>query len=428
MLLLAGCGHAGLSREPLPVPPRERIVPLVDAHEHMMSPAAMGVVTLQPPLPAIALPAELERLLRAREAVTRPVPLEAVFTDDAILMEAEEARWWTGTDTLARAIGNQPAGLVYVPKSYAVDGAVGYVLGNARPADVDEEGYNFLITLRKNRQGEWRIASEMMTPIAPPVYAPPITAEKIVEVLDDAGIRYGVVLSLGYWFGQPKREISDRYAKTKAENDWTVAETGRFPDRLIPFCGVNPLADYAVAELERCAAMPRVRGMKIHFGNSRIDLKKPEHVDALKRFFRAANAHGLAIVVHFRGDVEPFVREVLPEAPDVTVQIAHMASGWENLTLFADAIAAGRPGTGNLWFDWTQALPIEAEKRTPELVAEAVGVMRRIGMGRILHGTDMPLRSNPTPRAWWRGTLLTLPLTDAELRDIADNVPPYMLR
>jgi hypothetical protein len=38
----------------------------------------------------------------------------------------------------------------------------------------------------------------------------------------------------------------------------------------------------------------------------------------------------------------------------------------------------------------------------------------------------MPLPWNPTPRQWWRKTILTLPLTDNEIRDIADNKPPYM--
>jgi hypothetical protein len=46
-------------------------------------------------------------------------------------------------------------------------------------------------------------------------------------------------------------------------------------------------------------------------------------------------------------------------------------------------------------------------------------------MSQILFGTDMPLPWHPLPRAWWRKTILTLPLTDDELRDIADNEPPY---
>jgi hypothetical protein len=47
-------------------------------------------------------------------------------------------------------------------------------------------------------------------------------------------------------------------------------------------------------------------------------------------------------------------------------------------------------------------------------------------LDRILYGSDMPLAWNPSPRDWWRKTILTLPLTDEEIRNIADNVPPYL--
>ena len=442
MLLLNGCAQAppqrtdaataqGTAIAPstgvgITVSPRSQIVPLVDAHQHMMSPAAMGVVVRHPPLPSITLPADLDQLLRAREAVTRPLPLDSVYTDDAIMLAEGEGRWWKGAARLLDAIGDLPTGLRFIPKAYTVDGAAGFVSGNVRQAGSDAETHNFLFGIRKNRNGQWRISSEMMTRIPPPLYAPAITAEKIIEVLDDAGIRYGVVLSLGYWFGQPQREIEDRYTKTRAENDWTVAQAARYPDRLIPFCSVNPLADYAIQELERCAGMSSVRGMKVHLRNSRVDLTNREHLEKVRAFFRAANSRRLAIIAHIREPLEPLINEILPEAPDVAIQIAHMASGWRNAKVFADAIAAGRPGTTNLYFDWTQALPITAEDRTPELMADAAATMRKIGLDRILYGSDMPLSVNPSPRDWWRKTILTLPLTDDELRDIADNLPSYL--
>jgi hypothetical protein len=52
--------------------------------------------------------------------------------------------------------------------------------------------------------------------------------------------------------------------------------------------------------------------------------------------------------------------------------------------------------------------------------------MRHVGLARILYGTDMSLSWNPTPRDWWRRTVLTLPLNDEEIADIADDVPPYI--
>lgn len=407
----------------------------------LTAPDPMRAVHVQPTLPPVALPGDLDALLKRRERFGKGEPYGAVFTRDAIVLVEAEERWWKGETLISQGVGG--SNLAFVPKAFAVDGGAGYISGNLRSSALGVETYSFLLGIRKDGGGSWRIASELKKPVRPPLYAPSITAEKLIEVMDDAGIRYGVVHSLGFWFGNPGREIADRHSNTMAENDWTVAQASKFGDRLIPFCGVNPLADYALSEVERCAAMPSVKGMKIHFNNSGIDLGDPDHVERLRRFFGAANAAGLALAVHVRGPVEPFIGQVLPEAPDVPIQIAHMASGptlsFENAGKFADAIQAGKPGTRNLYFDWTQALAIEGlwmhgnpvsnpGKPTPEVRDRMARLMRRLGLGRILYGTDMPLSWNPSPREWWKKTILPLPLTDEEIADIADNVPSYITR
>ena len=68
VLLLAGCTHTGTGDPRVGVTPRNQIVPLVDAHQHMMGPAAMSILTQQPSPPAVTIPADLEALLTAREA------------------------------------------------------------------------------------------------------------------------------------------------------------------------------------------------------------------------------------------------------------------------------------------------------------------------------------------------------------------------
>ncbi|MGH9341372.1 MAG: amidohydrolase family protein [Acidobacteriota bacterium] len=109
-----------------------------------------------------------------------------------------------------------------------------------------------------------------------------------------------MVLSIAYQFGNPNRPpVDDEYAKVRAENDWTSKEVARFPDRLRGFCGVNPLKAYALQELTRCARDPYLRfGVKLHFGNSDVDLENPQHIVKLREVFRAANANRMAIVVH----------------------------------------------------------------------------------------------------------------------------------
>jgi predicted TIM-barrel fold metal-dependent hydrolase len=445
-LLLAGCTQMNASGPATGAPaaspprigatPRNQIVPLLDAHQHMMGPAAMTTLTRQPSPPQIAVPAAIAEMLSARERGVDQASYAALFSADAQVFAEEQGRWWVGKDRILDSLGNFGAGRKFVPTSFAADQAAGFVSGILRSA-TGEDTHNFVLGIRKGPDGRWRIASEMKQPIMPPLYAPSITADKIIEVLDDAGMRYATVLSTAYWFGDPEKAIAaaDRLAGTRAENDWVIAQAQRYPDRLIPFCGVNPVADYAIAEMERCAGLG-IRGMKIH-RNSKFDPGRPNDLEGLKRFFRAANRLGVAVVVHLRGDTRLYIDQVFPEAPDIPIQIAHMGSGWANAELFAEAIEAKKPGTRNLWFDWTQALPIAglwgygpsvslSGNVSDEGKAKVVGIMRRIGLGRILYGSDMPLAWNPTPREWWRKTILTLPLTDDEIRDMADNLPPYV--
>src|SRR5437773_1217832 len=99
-----------------------------------------------------------------------------------------------------------------------------------------------------------------------------IDAADLIALLDSAGIRRALVLSVAYQFGNPnKPAVEDEYAQVKAENDWTSEQVARFPDRLRGFCGFNPLRDYALQELARCARDPHLRnGIKLHFGNSDV--------------------------------------------------------------------------------------------------------------------------------------------------------------
>lgn len=440
-LALIGCAHqsppvaGALGSTPSTVRPRDQIIPLVDAHQHSMSPTAQKLIVLHPELPPVTLPPELDRLLRDREKVSGAPPVGDVFTEDAIILQFQEGRWWKGHERINRFINNLSPGLKFIPRGYAADGSSGYIAGGVRVDASEADNLNFLLGIRKRADGRWQIASEMMRDVEPPEYDRIIDGDALVELLDDSGIRYGVVLSVAYWFGSPQREppVQDPHGKTREENDWTIAETAKHPDRLIPFCSVNPLADYAIAELERCASIPRVKGMKLHFANARVDLGNAEHLEKLKRFFQVANEKRLAIIVHQRSRGEytsaqgQILLDIYAQAPDVPVQIAHMGNTWAMAEFFADMIAAGDPRTKHLYFDLTHAVPVEKSELTPEFLASTAATLRKIGLSRIFYGSDMNVGKNPPPREHWHA-IRQLPLTDEELKVIADNVPPYIPR
>jgi len=82
----------------------------------------------------------------------------------------------------------------------------------------------------------------------------PVDAEQLVPLLDEACIWQAVVFSVAYQYSNPNRPpVENEYEKVKAENDWRSAQVARFPDRLRAFCSVNPLKDYALEEIKRCA-------------------------------------------------------------------------------------------------------------------------------------------------------------------------------
>jgi predicted TIM-barrel fold metal-dependent hydrolase len=267
-------------------------------------------------------------------------------------------------------------------------------------------------------------------------------AGEIIPLLDSAGIRRAALLSVAYMYGSPSRTVQHEHAKVRAENDWTGAQAALYPDRLVAFCGFNPLKEYALEELARCAQRPGLgRGIKLHFGNSDVQVDDPVHLAKLRRVFQAANERGLAIVVHLRASISRrrpygaaqarvFLEELLPLAPDVVVQVAHLAGtgpGYDDppadsaMAVLAEAMQRNDPRTRRPWFDVTSVVDTGISRVHAALVARRI---RQVGLERILYGTDAAIMDNLRPRQSW-AAFRSLPLTDDEIAQIADNMAPY---
>ena len=268
----------------------------------------------------------------------------------------------------------------------------------------------------------------------------PLDADKLIALLDAAGIRRALVLALGYSWGNPSRNVENEYERVKAENDWVAEQVARYPDRLRAFCSFNPLKDYALGELARCGENPNLRaGLKLHIANARADYHDAQHRERLREVFRAANARRIPIVVHMRASISGrlrygrdeariFLDSILPAAPDIPVQIAHLAGagGYDAttdsaLSVFVDAVARRDPRAQQLWFDVT-TVARDATDADAKLNAARI---QQLGVNRILFGSDAATGGNKPPREAW-AEFLKLPLTTAEFRTIASNVAPYM--
>jgi predicted TIM-barrel fold metal-dependent hydrolase len=269
----------------------------------------------------------------------------------------------------------------------------------------------------------------------------PITAANLIAALDAAVIRRAVILSNAYRFGSPLYAISypDEYPRVIAENDWTAREAAKYPKRLVAFCSFNPLKEYARAELARCARDPRFgRGLKLQFGSSDVDLDDPTDIAILRRLFRAANAQRLALVIHLRPaesrqrpygakEAQIFLDELLPAAPDVVVQIAHLGGGgggsYETAAEPALVVfARNDPRVRNLWFDVSGITGgADGAARAPRVAQ----LLRSIGTKHLLYGSDGGDPTDPPAKAALEA-FRKLPLTPYELRAIEGNVAPYL--
>lgn len=455
LLLLIGCAHGAAQQGTAPakagaaqsraagplarVTERAAIAPRVDHHQHIVGPKA--AIPWPQLAPAPALPPDLNRVVEERNRIMGTENIGDIFTASAQMLDVqgESQPWVRGPEAIRRLVSSYNPSTRFVPQSFAAGDAVAYVVGVAVSGGSPETRMNFVLGLKRDDRGVWRIDTEQATPVPPPPFVAPLTADQLIQNMDETGIQRAAVLSVAYFFGSPTRKWpGDEYANVRAENDWVAAQAARYPDRLVAFCGVSPIKDYAIQEIRRCAGELRMKGLKLHFRSSRVNVLNPEHLEKVRRVFRTANELGLAMVVHTnvrpygREQAEVFVKELLPAAPDVVVQIAHLWGGNEfnpaALDVFADAVAAGDPRAKNLYFDLTEVEAAAAITSDPAETMRAIAQrLRRIGLKRILYGSDAAATADAPPTSLrWARLRHKLPLTDEELKVIADNVAPYM--
>ncbi|HEV8357994.1 MAG TPA: DUF4440 domain-containing protein [Gemmatimonadales bacterium] len=144
---------------------------------------AMGLLTCllavplhaqQPPpaaeLPSVALPPDLDRVLRDYERGwrTRDVGgLAALFTDDGFILQGGRlpAR---GRDGIVRAYSGSGGPLTLRALAYARGDSVGYIIGGYRGETGGTDDGKFVLALRKGSDGRWLIAADIDNSNRPP--------------------------------------------------------------------------------------------------------------------------------------------------------------------------------------------------------------------------------------------------------------------
>ena len=268
----------------------------------------------------------------------------------------------------------------------------------------------------------------------PIVKLPARDGKALVAMLDEAGVRKAIVLSVGYSFADERKKLNDPDRLTREENDWTSAQVAASGGRLIGFCSANPLRDAALQELERCLSLPGMAGIKQHLGNAGVTLRNPNHVTRMQQVFALAQRLRVPLLAHMRPrggadygaqDARTFLNEIVPQAPDVPIIIAHLGAsspGYpgqndEIMGEFAGAVERGDPRMRNIYFDVSANVTADATPADGALIARR---MRAIGVEKFLYGSDTTPPGGSV-RAGWDIFRSKVPLNPAELQTIAAN-------
>jgi len=185
------------------------------------------------------------------------------------------------------------------------------------------------------------------------------TGAELVAKLDAAGVDKAVVFP---------------FVEGNFTNDFVKDAYDQFPDRLIPYCAVNPWERDAAAIVRHCISEWGFKGLKLHPTINGFHLADPELCDPL---FQLADELGFPIIVHGASDLfnsPPEFAMMATRFPRVPLMMAHMGFFWsvDQAITFAGQFE-------NLYLETSRAPIFEIQT-----------AVKRIGAHKVIWGTDSP--------------------------------------
>ena len=209
--------------------------------------------------------------------------------------------------------------------------------------------------------------------------APMATADELIAAMDETEVDLAVTLGLGWTNPEVAHEA----------NNYLLESAARYPQRLIPFCSVNPVwGEQALREVERCAHLG-ARGVgELHPDSQGFGLSDPHAMGPLTEIMRS---YRLVLLTHSsepvghqyagKGATTPTVLMGLIDlSPDVPIVCAHWGGGLPFYALMPEI----RTALSNTYFDTAASSMLY----TPQVFAV---VAQLVGAGSILLGSDYPL-------------------------------------
>jgi len=192
-------------------------------------------------------------------------------------------------------------------------------------------------------------------------------------------LRYAAVLVMA-----PSGDLE----RTRRLNDRALALSSRASPKFLPFCSVHPAdGTEALAEVDRVASRG-ARGLKLHPNTQQFDVAHP----AVRAVVTRAADQSLPVLFDayspFDAD-QPgkFVRLAM-EVPNARLILAHAHGPHFADLLVYEVLARYDWWRRNVWVDLSATGPLLAESPFRE---QFVWVLRKVGVDRLLFGSDYPL-------------------------------------
>jgi hypothetical protein len=232
------------------------------------------------------------------------------------------------------------------------------------------------------------------------VMAEPHPAEAYLARIEELGLERAAALVLA-----PQGDLD----LTRAVNDAVLQLTERLPGFFFPVCSVHPAdGGLALEEIDLVAAAG-ARWLKLHPNTQDFDVADP----AVTAVVRKAGELGLPVLFDAyspwdAGQPGKFVKLAM-EVPEAKLILAHGHRPGFSALLVYEVLARYPWWPRQVWVDISATAPLLADG---PYVEQFVWVLRKVGLDRILFGSDYPLYD---PRAAL-DAVKGLGLSDDELR------------
>lgn len=240
------------------------------------------------------------------------------------------------------------------------------------------------------------------------------------------------LISTGYAFRQASENIqTDIRLKLKEQNILSNAAL-KYPNRIIPFYGIDPTKPYALQLLKRSHLYLNFAGIKLHFHASHIDFRKIEHSEALTEILTYTGRHQIPVLIHFPNhksdfgkiEVDYFFDYILPKGFKQTLIFAHLgSSGWltEKSLVIIDSIIDHMNKSSiehNIKFEISGIVSNQYKELEQLSDISKLVLLRKIGFKNLFFGSDYPLTH---AQSYFNSMISRLKLTKKEKKQLKSN-------